>query len=110
MLLLDDEDELPASPEEGEQALIVELGAEGLRNIDEAIVVSSKENWLKVARVVADAIEAGGFGYSDATVDLHTRRVIELVLSGTLESKGNLKKPRFSEVRNSNAHGRHVAH
>lgn len=77
MLLLDDEDE---------QALASELGCKGLNRIDEAIVGCSRANWLKVARVIADAIKAGGVSYTDATVDLHARRVMEVVASGALES------------------------
>lgn len=107
MLLLDDEDELPVSPEDEEQALASELGAEGLNKIDRAIVGSSKSNWLKVARVIHDAMKIGGFPLSDATVDLHARRVMEVVASGALEAQGNLKKPRFSEVRVPNVQSKH---
>ncbi|MBK8814826.1 MAG: hypothetical protein IPN42_04625 [Methylococcaceae bacterium] len=102
MLLLDDEDELPAFPQEEEQALAFELGIYGLSKIDEAIVNNTKANWSKVARVISEAITAGGLNYSEATINLHTRRVMLLVESGALESQGNLKKPRFSEVRISN--------
>jgi len=107
MLLLDDEGELPSSPGEKEQALGSKLGVEGLNKIDEAIIRSAKGNWLKVARVIADAIKAGGFDYSDAAVNLHNRRVMELVASGALESQGNLMRPRFSEVRIPNAQSKH---
>lgn len=103
MLLLDDEDELPISPEVEELFLASELGAEGLNKIDEAIVGRAKSDWLKVARVIAEAIKVGGFSYTDATVDLHTRRVIELVAAGALEAQGKLTRPRFSEVRLPNA-------
>jgi hypothetical protein len=95
MLLLYDEDELSASPDEAERALAVELGAEGLRKIDASIVGSLKAlgpgRW-KVARVIADALHAGGFSYSDpnldAVVNLHARRVQELVASGAFKYKG----------------------
>jgi hypothetical protein len=107
LLLLYDEGELPVSPDEDEQALSSELGAEGLCKIDEAIVRSSKANWLKVARVIAEAITAGGFPCSDAVVNLHARRVMEMVASGALESRGNLKKPRFSEVRVPTVYSKH---
>jgi hypothetical protein len=100
MLLLDDDDELPAQPEEAEAKLSIELGDSGLLAIDEAIRKSARSSWLKVARVVFDALTAGGFKTSDdAHIDVHVRRVISLVDSGALEAKGNLRRPRRSEVR-----------
>jgi len=87
--------------------LASKLGVKGLNKIDDAIVRCTNANWLKVARVIADAIKAGDFSYTDATVDLHARRVMEVVASGALESQGNLKKPRFSEVRVPNVQAKH---
>jgi hypothetical protein len=107
MLLVDDEDRLPDFPDEEEQAFALELGAEGLSKIDKTIISSARANWLKVARIIGDAIEAGGFDYSDAIVDLHARRVMEIVASGALESQGNLERPRFSEVRIPTVHAKH---
>jgi hypothetical protein len=100
MLLLDDDDELPAQPDEGEAKLSIGLGDSGLLAIDEAIRKSARGTWLKVARIVGDALESGGFKISDdVAIDLHVRRVISLVDSGALEAKGNLRRPRWSEVR-----------
>ena len=98
MSLLDDEDELPSLPEEAEATLAAQLGAEGLRAIDEALSQHARRGWLKAARVVADALKAGGFPISgDAYIDLHVRRLITLVHSGVMEAQGNLRRPRWSE-------------
>lgn len=99
MLLLDDEDELPQIPSEEEANLAASLGESGLKAIDIVLVEKSRDKWLKVARVIADALEAGGFTFTEESVDLHARRIIELVNDGSLEAQGNLRKPRFSEVR-----------
>jgi Protein of unknown function len=99
MLLLDDSDELPVSPTEGETELVNSLGPTGLAAIDAAIVGATRSRWMKVAMVVHVAIESGGFEIDDASVDLHTRRVIALVDAGHLEAQGNLRRARFSEVR-----------
>ncbi|MDR1849448.1 MAG: DUF3658 domain-containing protein [Zoogloeaceae bacterium] len=109
LLLLYDEYELPDLPGEEEQALALELGAEGLNRIDEAIMSSAKAYWQKVARVIHDAIKAGNFSCWDAEAvgHLHTRRVMELVASGALEAQGYLGRPRFSEVRIPNAQNQH---
>ncbi len=99
MLLLDDDDELPESPEPGEVALTARLGPDGLQAIDAALVGHARPTWLKVARVVHEAVNSGGFAVDDDNVDLHVRRVASLVTSGKLESQGNLRRPRWSEVR-----------
>jgi hypothetical protein len=100
MLLLDDDDELPLLPDEAEAELAAQLGEERVRAIEEALVSHTRVRWLKVARVVADALKAGGFpATEDAFVRLHVRRVIALVDSGRLEAQGKLRRPRRSEVR-----------
>jgi hypothetical protein len=100
MLLLDDDDELPPQPNEAEARLSSELGDARLQAIDHAIRQSARPRWLKVARVVIDALKAGSFDTpDDATIHLHVRRLISLVEFGTLESQGNLRRPRWSEVR-----------
>jgi hypothetical protein len=100
MLLLDDDDQLSDSPTEEETLLAESLGAAGLLAIDEAIGnASSRTRWLKVARVVVDAIRAAGFSTEEAHVQLHVRRTIALVSSGRLDAQGNVHRPRFSEVR-----------
>lgn len=102
VLLLDDDGELPDQPEEEESRLAAELGHDGLQAVDEALRQHTKGSWMKVARVVADAMNAGGFGLSeDGPVDLHVRRMIGLVDSGVIEAQGNVRRPRWSEVRNA---------
>jgi hypothetical protein len=99
VLLLDDDDELPP-PDAREAGLAAALGDDRLATIDSALIANTKKQWLKAARVVFDALEAGGFPKdNDHYVDLHVRRLIALVDSGKLEAQGNLRRPRFSEVR-----------
>jgi hypothetical protein len=95
----DDEWLLPASPTQEETELVRALGPNGLKAVDDAIVKATQRRWLKVARIVTDAIEAGGFSIAEDQLDLHVRRIIALVKVGTLESQGNLRRPLFSEVR-----------
>ena len=100
MLLLDDDDELPAVPDQGETQLAAQLGPDGLRSVDATLRRQAKRSWLKVSGVVSDAMSAGGFPLSDdSRIALHVRRVIRLVDSGELEARGNLRRPRSSEVR-----------
>jgi hypothetical protein len=100
MLLLDDDDELPDSPTPGEASLAASMGAARLAEIDGALARSARASWLKVARVVHDALESGQFDpRDDASLHLHVRRVSLLVAAGILEAKGDLRRPRWSEVR-----------
>lgn len=99
MLLWDDEDQVTPVPTAGEAALVASLGRAGLAAIDAAILKATRPRWLKVARVVVDAVKAGGFATDDDAVQLHVRRVVALVDAAKLAAQGNLLRPRFSEVR-----------
>jgi hypothetical protein len=100
MLLLDDDDELPATPDRAERLLADALGPSGVRDIDEALLHQTTPRWSKVARVVADALDQGSRDLcDDARVSLYARRIIALVESGALQAQGDLRKPRWSEVR-----------
>ena len=103
MLLLDDDDELPSTPAQGEASLTAKLSAEALERIDAALIHAARPSWLKVARIVYEAVEAGRFDPSDdGCLHLHVRRIIQLTHVGALEAQGNLRRPRWSEVRISN--------
>jgi len=99
MLLLDDGDQLPEVATDAEKALALSLGKNGCSAIDDAILASSRSHWLKVARVVFDAIDVLGQRADDSMIQLCVRRVIGLVNKGLLAAQGNLYRPRFSEVR-----------
>jgi hypothetical protein len=99
VLLVDDDEQVPESPTDREKALLDSVAPEVLLAIDEAIVAAAGSRWLKVARIVFDAIKAGGFSTVDEQVQLHVRRMIALVRAGRLEAQGNLLRPRFSEIR-----------
>jgi hypothetical protein len=100
VLLLDDDDALPHQPSSSEAALTARIGPEGLDAIDEALARHAARHWRKVARVVLDAVKASGSSLTDEPlVQLHVRRLMTLVERGVLESQGNLRRPRWSEVR-----------
>ncbi len=101
MLLIDDDDELPEvpSPEEEEVELAEQLGVDGLNAIDAALLAWTERTQHKVARIVARALDAGGFLPSDDYIELHVRRFINLARAGKVEVFGDPRKPRFSEAR-----------
>jgi hypothetical protein len=99
MLLLNDEDELPNDPSDKETSFVSQLGTNGLEAIEARIVACTTHNWSKVARIVLQALSIGGFAITDEIVNVHVRLVAKLVISGVLESQGNVSRPRFSEIR-----------
>jgi hypothetical protein len=94
-----DDWKLPALASDGERLLAESLGPAGLESIDHAIAKATPQLFSKVARVVSDAMKAGGYSDEESAFELHVRRVIVLVEAGALEAQGNLRRPRFSEVR-----------
>jgi hypothetical protein len=94
-----DDWELPALASDSERVLAESLGPAGLRSIDDAIAKATQPRFSKVAWVVSDAMKVGGYSGEEPEFELHVRRVIVLVESGALEAQGNLRRPRFSEVR-----------
>ena len=69
------------------------------QRIDEFILASARQRWLKVARIILDVLNACKRGKIDIRVDDITKRVCALVEQGKLEAQGNLYRPRHSEVR-----------
>ena len=91
-----DDWELPVLAGESERVLAESLGPTRLRSIDDALTSATQPRWLKVARVVSDAMKAGDYQTDDAPFDLHVRRVIalvELVLRrrGTFGGRGTVR-------------------
>ncbi|HVJ90912.1 MAG TPA: DUF3658 domain-containing protein [Labilithrix sp.] len=98
-LVFENQSALPASPDEEEAALATELGAAGLEAIDAALLECTRDRYLKAARVIADAIKDSGFPLDDNHVWLFCRRLNILADAGLVQARGNLHRPRFSEVR-----------
>jgi hypothetical protein len=100
VLLLDDDDELPLIAGKAEASLEAKLGEVGIGAIDACILVEAGTVDQKVAKIIHAALAAGGFSpWDDGCVELHARRVIALVDAKRLQARGNLRKPRWSEVR-----------
>jgi len=103
MLLLDDEDVLSEEPSADEVAFRTVLAADGIAAVENAIVNCVRPSWLKVARIVYDALSQNGQQASDPTICLYARTVGVLVERGILQAQGDLRRPRWCEVRLSMA-------
>ena len=94
-----DSERVPDEPSVEEAELTASLGADALRSIDERLLQVSTRR-LKVARIIADAMELGGYSLTmEACFHLHVRRVVALVKDGALEVWGDPLIPRWSEAR-----------
>jgi hypothetical protein len=95
----EDEVEVPETPDVDELQLTVELGEHGLRNIDDALKKAADGKFLKVARVIVNALKALQVRPTELYVNVCVRRVLALVDEGILETRGNVRRPRWSEAR-----------
>jgi hypothetical protein len=71
------------------------------QQIDDAVIASSLDRWSKVAMIICRAANYLGptFQLDDAGCEMILDRVEELVRSGRLIVQGDIRKPRYSEVR-----------
>jgi hypothetical protein len=93
----EESDDPPLTTEQ--QALVSKLSASELKRIDLALLASADGHWRKVARIVGTtmvSIEQRPKGLPDV---FYAQRIQYLVATDALESQGNLKRMRFSEVR-----------
>ncbi|MEE9344701.1 MAG: DUF3658 domain-containing protein [Methylococcales bacterium] len=100
--LMGEEEQEEYSMSEDEIKIVNFLSEEDRDKIDQWLLKNISSNWQKVAMVVAKAIEESD--QNDELTDVPDiyfgMRVEELVKKGKIISQGNLKKMRFSEVKN----------
>ncbi len=89
MLLLDDHDELPELPDELETDLAERLGSGGLATIDATLLACTDKVQHKVARIIARALDAGGYPPADEYIAVQARRLIGLANSRVVTVFGN---------------------
>ncbi|MGR4869682.1 DUF3658 domain-containing protein [Variovorax sp. LARHSF232] len=89
------------SPAEGKR--VARLPPEELALIDAALLSQVSNDWRKVARVVGMAMLSMPDRPSGVPDVYFAKRVALLVEAGQLESQGNLRRMRFSEVRRRSA-------
>jgi hypothetical protein len=75
------------------------LGAEDVGSVERALLHNVSQRWQKVAMVVAKAMSVVGSRLPGVPDAYYSLRVRELVARQVLESRGNLLRMRFSEVR-----------
>jgi hypothetical protein len=82
-----------------EAAAFAKLSENDINAIDEGILSCILARWQKVAAVVWCAEEKLRRSYPQFSYVLYAKRIRLLVKRGRLESQGNLRYMRFSEVR-----------
>jgi hypothetical protein len=76
-----------------------------VEELDATILSHAGERWLKAAAVAARTMQDRRLGPTDEQLEIVVARMGALVAQGRLVAKGNLKHPRFSEVRLPGAEG-----
>lgn len=94
-----EEDEFDAEPTAAEGTRIATLTPQQVTEIDRILLSHASSQWRKVARVAGAAMLQSKGKYVGIPDVYYARRIAELVASGALESQGNLRRMRFSEVR-----------
>lgn len=80
---------------EAEQVAVAKIAKELIAEIDKTILKNIGAYFLKVARVVGDVKKS----FPDIPEVFISQRIAKLVEEGQIESQGNLRRMRFSEVR-----------
>jgi hypothetical protein len=68
------------------------LGSGGLATIDATLLACTDQGQHKVARIIARALDAGGFPPADDYIAVHARRLIGLANTGTVVIFGKSQK------------------
>ena len=82
-----------------QEASVKKLSASDIQTLDEALLSNADGHWRKVAFVVAKTmlqLKPRPEGVPDV---YYAQRVAAMVTQGKLESQGNLRRMRFSEIR-----------
>jgi len=93
------DDDLDAPLSEEAVARVAALSSEQIDRIDRALLAGACENWRKVARIVGTVMGEQSpklHGIPDA---FYAQRIARLVERGLLQSQGDLRRMRHSEVR-----------
>lgn len=88
------------TPLDAEEAGVVSaLSADEIEAIDAALLDATAPTWSKVAAVLSKQMKSRPSVPDDAPLEFYWSRLCGLVERGHLESQGNLRRARFSEVR-----------
>jgi len=82
-----------------EEQLIAGLPAELITRIDDALLAKATHRFQKVARIIVEVMQSFSDRPSGIPDVYYAQRIAKLVEAGLLESQGNLRRMRFSEVR-----------
>jgi hypothetical protein len=95
----EDEYEFGAQLDAEESATVKALTPEDILAIDDALLDATSPDWSKVAMVLAKQMKVRLGVPDDVPLEFYWSRLCNLVACGQLESQGNLRRARFSEVR-----------
>lgn len=97
--MTNDDDDLSGVLDDEDTKAIAALTMEDVAAIDEAILSKLSSRWQKTAFVIAKAMYAYPDKYEVIPDVFYGRRVLALAQQRLLESSGDLRRWRFSEVR-----------
>lgn len=84
---------------EEQKALISSLSDREVQQIDSALLSNTRQDWSKMARVVAITMTQPPFQNSSVPDIFYAMRIRKLLEIGVLESQGFIENMRYCEVR-----------
>jgi len=86
-----------------QQKFVSELSLEDIQKIDETLLLNTSLHWRKVAMIIGSTMVVGFKNEYQNIPDIYfSQRIAYLVKMGKLESQGDLRRMRYSEVRKIN--------
>ncbi len=82
-----------------QEKLVAKLSEADLEIIDKVLLQNACDFWRKVSRVVGASIREFDGNFQGVPDVFFAQRIRQLAKEGLLESQGNLKKMRYSEIR-----------
>lgn len=97
---MNDDDYEFGGPLDAEEAAAVNaLTPEDIAAIDGALLDATSSDWSKVAMVLARQLKPRPGVPDDVPLEFYWSRLSSMVARGDLDSRGNIRRARFSEVR-----------
>lgn len=85
--------------DEEERAIVAALTPDQVKAIDAALLEDVSARWTKVAKVLGKQLKAKPGNPVDVPLEYYWQRPRHFVDAGELESQGDVRRARFSEVR-----------
>ena len=97
--MCDDADDFGSGLDEEEAAIVAAFTPAQVDAIDDALLSDITPTWSKVAMILGKQLKAKPGIPDDVPLEYYWERICRMIERGDLDSQGNIRRIRFSEVR-----------